>query len=174
MSWSLNRAGLEFYRPGWPCASGPATTRIKTHGGWNADHGPTCFLQYHCVTLNANQEVGNCPTVRGAGDLTAFIPAEGGGELEITVQATGFSASWTLARIAPRDEPRSTDNVTVLWQQPGGGIHTDIWADNGLVFAPRFDGVIEIMTAEDGKIVGQTESLSAVLYQFREKRSESI
>ena len=133
----------------WRLESGPWPNVLPPVSLCNPQRQPGGWKLSHCTGTT--------------GDLTAFIPAEGDGELEITVQATGFSASWTLARIAPRDEPRSTDNVTVLWQQPGGGIHTDIWADNGLVFAPRFDGVIEIMTAEDGKIVGQTESLSAVL-----------
>ena len=133
----------------WRLESGPWPNVLPPVSLCNPQRQPGGWKLSHCTGTT--------------GDLTAFIPAEGDGELEITVQATGFSASWTLARIAPRDEPRSTDNVAVLWQQPGGGIHTDIWADNGLVFAPRFDGVIEIMTAEDGKIVGQTESLSAVL-----------
>ena len=106
-------------------------------------------------------ELSSCTGITG--DLTAFIPAEGDGGLEIAVQGTGFTASGTLTRIAPKDELRSTDNVTLLWHQPGGGIHTDIWADDGLVFAPRFDGVIEIMAAEDGKIIGQFEGWGAVM-----------
>ena len=69
------------------------------------------------------------------------MPAAGEGGLEIAVQGEGFAAGGTLARIAPRDEPQSTDNVSVLWRQPGGGLHTDIWADNGLVIAPRYDGM---------------------------------
>ena len=96
-------------------------------------------------------------------DLTAFMPAEGDGGLEITVQGEGFAVGGTLARIAPRDEPQSTDNVSVLWRQTGDGLHTDIWADNGLIFAPRYDGVIEIIDAEDGKVLGQAEGWSGIL-----------
>ena len=48
-------------------------------------------------------------------------------------------------------------------RRPGEGIHTDIWVDNGLVFAPRFDGVIEIINAEDGEIVGRAEGWNVVL-----------
>ena len=98
-----------------------------------------------------------------AWDLTAFMPAAGEGGLEIAVQGEGFAAGGTLARIAPRDEPQSTDNVSVLWRQPGGGLHTDIWADNGLVIAPRYDGMIEIIDAEDGKVLGQAEGWNGVL-----------
>ena len=146
MSWSLN-PGQTGILPPW------LAMRVRPgddpdEDPWRLESGPWPNVLPPVLLCNPQRQPGgwklsHCTGTTG--DLTAFIPAEGDGELEITVQATGFSASWTLARIAPRDEPRSTDNVAVLWQQPGGGIHTDIWADNGLVFAPRFDGVIEII-----------------------------
>ena len=98
----------------------------------------------------------------GWGDLTAFMHAEGDGGLEVTLQRTGFTAIGTLRRSALREEPRSTDNVTVLWHQPGEGLHTDIWAEDGLVFAPRSDGVIEIIGAADGAVVGDVAAWGEV------------
>ena len=97
------------------------------------------------------------------GDLTAFMPDEPEEGFEVTLQGAGFTTSASLTRVASRDEPSSTDNVTVLWRQPGEGIHTDIWAEDGLVFAPRSDGVIEIMDVEDGTIIGRAEAWGAVL-----------
>ena len=94
-------------------------------------------------------------------DFTAFMSDEGG--LEVAFQGTDFAVGGTLARIAPMDESPSTDNVTVKWRRQGEGIHTDIWADDGLVFAPRFDGVIEIINAEDGEIIGRAEGWNVVL-----------
>ena len=61
----------------------------------------------------------------------------------------------TLDLIASSDEPASSGNVEVLWHQPGEGIHTDIWAEDDLVFAPRFDGSIEIIDAASGRILGE-------------------
>ena len=98
----------------------------------------------------------------GWGDLTAFMPAEGDGGLEVTLQRTGFTAIGTLSRSTLREEPRSTDNVTVLWHQPGEGLHTDIWAGDGLVFAPRSDGVIEIIGAADGAVLGEAAAWGEV------------
>ena len=98
----------------------------------------------------------------GWGDLTAFMHADGDGGLDVTLQRTGFTATGTLSRIALREEPRSTDNVTVLWRQPGEGLHTDIWAEDGLVFAPRSDGVIEIIGAADGAIKGEAAAWGEV------------
>ena len=133
---------------------------------WRLESGPWPNVLPPVLSCNPQRQPGGWELSACTGiawDLTAFMPADGDGGLEITLQGTGFAAGGTLARIAPRDEPRLTDNVAPLWQQAGEGIHTDIWADNGLVFAPRFDGVIEIMNAENGKILGQAESLGAVL-----------
>ena len=57
-------------------------------------------------------------------------------DLRLQSKARASQPAGPTPRIAPREEPPSTDNVVVLWHQPGGGIHKDIWADNGLVFAP--------------------------------------
>ena len=97
-------------------------------------------------------------TGMGRGGLMAFMPAEGDSGLEVTVQTGGFTARATLTRVAPKDEPQASSNVTLLWHQRGGGIHTDVWADDGLVFAPRSDGLIEIMDAEDGTIIGRAKA----------------
>ena len=107
-------------------------------------------------------ELSSCTGIVN-GNLVALVPFQPERGLEVTFQSAEYTARGTLARITPRDEPQSTDNVTLLWHQPGAGIHTDIWADDDLVFAPRFDGMIEILAAEDGEILGQFEGWGAVM-----------
>ena len=133
---------------------------------WRLESGPRPLLLPPVSSCTPERQSGGweLSDCTGIGwDLTAFMPAEGDGGLEITVRSEDFVIGGVLARIAPRDEPQSTDNVSVLWRQPGEGLHTDIWADDGLVFAPRYDGMIEIIDAEDGKIIGQAEGWNAVL-----------
>ena len=86
--------------------------------------------------------------------LSAFVPLVGdsGLELRFTYGTTNVEAS--LARLEERAEPKASDNVTLLWHTAGAGRHTDIWADGALVFAPRFDGKIEILDASSGEILG--------------------
>ena len=82
---------------------------------------------------------------------------DGDAGLEVSISGMGVTFSGVLSKIAPATEPQKTDNVTVLWHQPGGGLHTDIWAEGDLVFAPREDGVVEILAADTGAIVGETK-----------------
>ena len=103
-------------------------------------------------------------------DLHIFAP-ERGGVLEVTLSSPSFVARGTLARIEPRDEPQSSDNVEVLWHQPGEALHSDIWAEDGLVFAPRLDGMIEIIDADSGNILGHA---AAGHYVFDVKARDGI
>ena len=60
----------------------------------------------------------------------------------------------SLTRLPQRDEPQASANVSLVWHQPGEDLHTDIWAEDGLVFAPRLDGRIEVIDATSGQILG--------------------
>ena len=95
-------------------------------------------------------------------DLQFFAPSEGGG-LDVTLSSPNFVVTGTLTRIKARDEPQSSDNVEVLWHQPGEALHSDIWAEDGLVFAPRLDGMIEIIDANSGDILGLASAGNYVL-----------
>ena len=104
-------------------------------------------------------------------DLHIFAPANEG-VLEATLSSPGsFVARGTLTRVESRDEPQSSDNVEVLWHQPGEALHSDIWADDGLVFAPRLDGMIEIIDASNGNILGRA---NAGGYVFDVKAKDGI
>ena len=101
-------------------------------------------------------------------DLSALVPDDPATGIEVTLRSERSVAAGRLERIEPSEGPASTENVTVLWHQPGRGIHTDIWADAGLVFAPRFDGRIEIIDAEDGRIISRT-SASAPVFDVKSR-----
>ena len=86
---------------------------------------------------------------------TLFVPAEGDSGLEVSYRAGPTEFHATLSRIPRRDEPRASSNVTMLWHEPGEGIHSDVWAADGLVFAPHYsDGSIEIRDASTGELLG--------------------
>lgn len=94
----------------------------------------------------------------GGADVTAFVPAAGDTGLEVRIRGAGLSLLFTLTRVPRADEPIASNNVALLWHQPGEGIHSDIWAEDGVVFAPRFDGGIELLDATSGEVLGVTST----------------
>ena len=98
-------------------------------------------------------QLGDCT---GGVQATAFVPVEGESGLKIQLQhERGDSDTITLARLPQRDEPSASENVSLLWHQPGHGIHSDIWAAGGLVFAPHHSSPdIDILDATSGSILG--------------------
>ena len=94
----------------------------------------------------------------GGADVTAFVPAAGDTGLEVRIRGAGLSLLFTLTRVPRADEPIASNNVALLWHQPGEGIHSDIWAEDGVVFAPRFDGRIELLGATSGEVLGVTST----------------
>ena len=90
--------------------------------------------------------------------MTAFVPAAGDTGLEVRIRGAGLSLLFTLTRVPRADEPIASNNVALLWHQPREGIHSDIWAEDGVVFAPRFDGGIELLDATSGEVLGVTST----------------
>ena len=111
----------------------------RTEGGWKLDD---------CANLagRAGQNIG----------LTVFVPAQGDSGLEITLRIGDLTLRSSLTMIEQRDEPEASDNVSVLWRQRGArALHSDIWAEDGLVFAPHFDGNIEVLDARSGETLSR-------------------
>ena len=107
--------------------------------------------------LEEGWELGECTgleNLAGRVQVTLFIPAQGETGLQLKIQRDQLTFSTSLSRLPQLDEPQASTNVTLLWQQPGNGIHSDIWAEDGLVFAPRLDGNIEILDADSGNVLG--------------------
>ena len=137
--------GEDPYRDPWRLSGGPLGTP-----------GSLCDLRYR----SDGWELSSCEGITLEG-LRIFAPIDGG-EVEVTISSPTFVARGVLTRIEASEEPTASENVEVLWHQPGEYIHSDIWADDGLVFAPRYDGAIEIIGADHGDLVGSVSGLSVV------------
>ena len=127
---------------------------------------PTTRLVVRCAPepVDGGWELASCTGELGpfaGATVTGFMPATGESGLEIKIRRGTFSAAVLLVRVPHREEPQASGNVGLLWHQPGGGTHSDIWASDGLVFAPRFDGRIEILDAGSGEIVGTASVVGA-------------
>ena len=88
-------------------------------------------------------------------NLSVFIPETGDSGLELQFTFETTTVRGVLARLEQRDEPQSSDNVSLLWHTRGTGSHSDIWAEGELVFAPRhYLGQIELLDSTSGNILG--------------------
>jgi len=127
---------------------------------WHFEGGPVGFAPFQCSPQRREEgwELDQCTNFAGAAEdatFQAFVPAQGDSRIEVTLQhrQTRFPTVY-LTRVRQRDEPQASDNVSLIWHQPGDGIHSDIWADDGLIFAPHFsDRHIEILDASTGRIL---------------------
>ena len=121
---------------------------------WRLEGGPVSLPAFECQPqrLEEGWQLGDCVGVQA----TVFVPGEGESGLKIQLQHENRdSDTITLARLPQRDEPIASANVSLLWHQPGHGIHADIWAAEGLVFAPHFSSPdIEILDTTTGSILG--------------------
>lgn len=115
-------------------------------------------LGFRCTPerIENGWELADCTEleeVPGISKLTAFVPEQGETGVVLRFEFDSSPVAIPLARLPQKDEPQASANVTMIWHEEGNGTHTDIWADDGLVFAPRFDGQIEIMDAVSGQIL---------------------
>ena len=139
-------------RHGWPFGLHPVRIPTKTGGASVQTLGGLPL-----ATSYAPERVSRGWKLKGGFDfvLTAFVPATGDSGLEVTISGPPFTIEAVLTKVPQRDEAQASDNVTLLWRQPGRGPHSDIWAEAGLVFAPRFfGGAIEILDVKTGKLLG--------------------
>ncbi len=89
----------------------------------------------------------------------ALLLAGASGEPTLVVRTAAGDAR--LTRLWTRDEPAASANVGVRWQHVGDpalGGHGDVWADAGVVFVPREVGVIELLAASDGRVLGSLDT----------------
>ena len=127
---------------------------------WHFEGGPVFGLPaFECIPepVEGGWRLGDCTRLRGlppGTELTAFFPAEGESGFEVTLKFATFTFPVSLMRLRQRNEPQASPNVSLIWHQPGNGLHTDVWADDGLVFAPRLDDSIEILDSKSGQILG--------------------
>ena len=88
--------------------------------------------------------------------MRVFVPTQED-TLQMTLDIRGSVLTLLLSRLPQRDEPQFSDNVTLLWHQSGSGRDSDLWAESGVVFAPQFDGFIEILDATSGEVLSMAE-----------------
>ena len=91
--------------------------------------------------------------------FSAFMPRAG--ENGFAVAYGGSSGRRTeaeLSRVEERGEAQAS-NVTLRWQHaaPAGARSAGIWAGEGLVFVPVSTGVIEIIDAASGELLGTAD-----------------
>jgi hypothetical protein len=70
----------------------------------------------------------------------------------------------TLTQVEQRDEPASTSNVSLEWRHDrtsAVGRSTDVWAADGLVFAPHLGDIIEILDGASGALLGEVDTGAA-------------
>ena len=129
-------------------------------GPWRFEGGPVGLPAFQCTPLRQEDgwEFDQCPYSVGESDSAsfgAFVPAKGDSGLEVDLRYGELTfPTVVLTKVPQRDEPKASDNVKLLWQQRGAGEHSDIWAADGLVFAPHYsDRDIEILDADTGLIL---------------------
>lgn len=128
---------------------------------WRFEGDPLGLLAFECTPQRQENgwELGSCTGLAGlaeGAEVTAFVPLEGdsGFELTLQIEQTTFPPI-SLTRLPQSHEPTASANVSLIWHEPGDGIHSDIWAADGLVFAPHYsDGLIEILDAKSGQVLG--------------------
>ena len=128
---------------------------------WHFEGGLIGLPAFECTPQRQEKgwELGRCSGLEGLPKevkVTVFVPLQGESGLELTIQIdqTTFPPI-SLSRLPKLDEPQASANVSLIWHEPGDGIHSDIWAADGLVFAPHVsDGHIEILDAKSGQVLG--------------------
>ena len=130
---------------------------------WALEKGPLTRLpsRIWCSPdrLDEGWALVDCLGLRGlpeGSSIEAFVPAQGESGFEMELRLGDVSLpTIQLSRVPQRNEPQASANVSLIWHEPGGDLHTDIWAEDGLVFAPHYsDGRIEILDAISGRTLG--------------------
>ncbi len=127
---------------------------------WHFRSGPVASIpDFECSPepVMGGWKLRGCTGLRGlprGSEITAFVPAQGESGLDVSLNIGSLTFAASLTRLPQLEEPQASPNVTLVWRQPGEGLHTDIWVEDGLVFAPRIDGRIELLDAATGQILG--------------------
>ncbi len=124
-------------------------------------------LECEPTPVSGGWNLGGCTDTRGRSvpglDLSAFVPEEGDAGLEVTLDRGHFKLHAALAKVAQRAEPQSSDNVTLLWREDDvDSLNSDIWVDDGIVFAPRLDSRIALLDAATGELISFAGILGAM------------
>ena len=125
---------------------------------WRVGGGRFGIPELKCepTTVEGGWSLGSCTDTRGNTvqglDLSAFVPEQGYTGLEVTMEHGRFTSNATLAKVLQTDEPQASENVTLLWHEKAAETpNTDIWVDDGIVYAPHIESRIALLDAETGE-----------------------
>ena len=133
---------------------------------WQFELGVISRTQFQC---RPGEIEGGIALSRCGRVFSATVDLEAGEMAVAFNEPTTFGERWVEAVLSPvwqRDEPTSSDNVTLLWQHQAdyaSGSYTDVWAEDGVVFAPHFGGTIELLDVATGERIGRIDAPSSVL-----------
>jgi len=85
----------------------------------------------------------------------ADVSATDGEPMTVSLDLAETDLTTKLARVPNRDEPVKSENVELVWDRPTDAScssRSGVWAEDGLVFAPCFSGIIEILDAATGAL----------------------
>jgi len=138
---------------------------------WSFTLGVIPVTRFSCfpAAVDAGIVLSGCSGAPVAGSFFASVD-ETANEMRVSFQEpTSFGSRTVEATLRPvwqRDEPPASDNVELLWQHHASdtsGSYTDIWSDDGVVYAPHFGGTIELLDATTGDRIGLIAAASSVL-----------
>ena len=144
----------------------PSVAELFLTPGLEADVDPSRFflfgLSFQCDPQRRDQgwDLSDCSGGPGSVEIPSmrvFAPAQED-TLQMTLDLGGTERTFLLSKLAQSDEPQSSDNVTLLWREPRDGRGSGLWAEDGVVFAPRFDGSIKILDATSGEMLSTVEA----------------
>ncbi len=86
--------------------------------------------------------------------------------LDISIRTVnGRQVQGTLSRVEDKAEPAASSNVKLLWQsksvEANFGERTGLYAADGIVFAPHFGGIVELLDATTGNRLSAIDIASA-------------
>ena len=130
---------------------------------WTVEVGATTAISFSCRPERDGQglRLVGCSGLPGGYSFSARQADAAPAVIDVTfVQPTfgserRFDASLTQAWT--RDEAQASTNVALEWQRDAAesfGPYTDVWAGDGLAFAPHSNGVIEILDGASGEELG--------------------
>ena len=138
---------------------------------WQFDLGVIAQTHFQCVpaAVDAGIVLSSCSGAAGAGSFFATVD-ETTDEMTVSfLEPTSFGSRLVETVLRPvweRDEPQAGENVTLLWEhraKDATGSYTDVTVADGVVFAPHFGGMIELLDAASGERLGVIYASSSVL-----------
>ena len=130
---------------------------------WTVEVGASAAIQFSCRAAQDGEgfRLSSCSGLPQGYAFSARASDSEPGAIVVEFVQPAFGGTLrfeaTLTQAWVRDEEPSSTNVALAWQRDAAdtlGPYTDVWAANGLAFAPHSAGAIEILDATTGTEVG--------------------